>query len=214
MTITTDGMLRCIHQLPDRSVPSLRALRREFSRELRPASGAAVVALALDFRAHGLAWIGYELILHHKAAFAELDRETVERLGQGLGDWAGVDTFGTMIAGPAWKAGLIDDAAIQQWARSPDRWWRRAALVATVPLNTRETHSGDARRTLAVAALLIDDRDDMVVKAMSWALRALSVRDRAAAEQFLVENETRLAARVKRELRNKLRTGLKTPRRA
>jgi 3-methyladenine DNA glycosylase AlkD len=91
-------------------------------------------------------------------------------------------------------------------------WWRRNALVTTVPLNVAATGKGDAARTLAICRLLLDDRDDMVVKAMSWALRALSVRDPSAAERFLAQNEDRLAPRAKRELRHKLATGVKNPR--
>jgi 3-methyladenine DNA glycosylase AlkD len=87
---------------------------------------------------------------------------------------------------------------------------RRAALVATVVL-TIKAHggTGDTKRTLAIAKALIDDREDMVVKAMSWALRCLADWDRAAVEAFLAEHEERLAARVKRETRTKLRTGKK-----
>ena len=51
----------------------------------------------------------------------------------------------------------------------------------------------------------------MVVKAMSWALRELAKRDPTAVRRFLAEHETALAARVSREVRNKLETGLKNP---
>ena len=54
----------------------------------------------------------------------------------------------------------------------------------------------------------------MVVKAMSWALRELSKHDRAAVEAFVADQGQALAARVRREVATKLRTGLKTPRRA
>ena len=53
----------------------------------------------------------------------------------------------------------------------------------------------------------------MVIKALSWALRALVVHDAGAVRQFLADHEDRLAARVKREVRHKLTTGLKNPRR-
>jgi 3-methyladenine DNA glycosylase AlkD len=52
----------------------------------------------------------------------------------------------------------------------------------------------------------------MVVKAMSWALRELSKRDPKTVGRFLDEHEGVLAARVVREVRNKLSTGLKNPR--
>jgi 3-methyladenine DNA glycosylase AlkD len=103
---------------------------------------------------------------------------------------------------------------IRKWAHSEDRWWRRAALVSTVALNMRSRGGGgDVPRTLEVCRLLVADHDDMVVKALSWALRELVVHDPDAVDEFLSQYEDALAARVKREVRNKLTTGLKNPRR-
>ena len=61
--------------------------------------------------------------------------------------------------------------------------------------------------------MLVADHEDMVVKAMSWALRQLVVHDPDAVREFLEEHKDVLAARVKREVRNKLTTGLKNPKR-
>jgi 3-methyladenine DNA glycosylase AlkD len=71
---------------------------------------------------------------------------------------------------------------------------------------------GDAERTLAICALCAEDRGDMVVKACSWALRALGPRDPAAVRAFVRQHETALAPRVLREVRNKLQSGRKNPR--
>jgi 3-methyladenine DNA glycosylase AlkD len=57
--------------------------------------------------------------------------------------------------------------------------------------------------------MLIEDRDDMIVKAMSWALRALAKRDPRSVATFIEQYRGRLAPRVAREVGNKLRTGLK-----
>jgi 3-methyladenine DNA glycosylase AlkD len=65
-----------------------------------------------------------------------------------------------------------------------------------------------------VCRLLVDDHDDTVVKGMSWALRELVPHDPDAVRTFVSEHEDALAARVKREVRNKLETGLKNPRRS
>ena len=106
----------------------------------------------------------------------------------------------------------MPDELIHRWARSEDRWWRRAALVSTVALNVRSHGgTGDVPRTLAVCQRLVDDHDDMVVKAMSWALRELVVHDPGTVRRFLEQYGDRLAARVRREVRNKLTTGLKNP---
>src|SRR5207244_11517104 len=140
-----------------------------------------------------------------------LTRRDLDLIGAGMDSWDQVDCFATIVAGPAWRVGRIVDADVKDWAHSDDRWWRRAALVCTTRLNVRET-SGDPRRTLAVCKILIDDHDDMIVKAMSWALRALAKRDPQSVVTFIERYRVRLAPRVVREVSNKLRTGLKTPR--
>jgi 3-methyladenine DNA glycosylase AlkD len=137
----------------------------------------------------------------------------LRRLGAQLDSWGAVDTFACYVAGPAWRAEQISDAEVARWARSPNRWWRRAALVSTVPLNVKaQGGTGDARRTRTICRILVDDRDEMVVKAMSWALRSLAAPDPAAVAAFVDDYRGRLAPRVLREVRNKLTTGRKTKR--
>jgi 3-methyladenine DNA glycosylase AlkD len=157
-------------------------------------------------------WFVYELIHCHPAAMAELDAPMLNELGRGISSWGDVDSFAGYLAGEAWKAGQISDAQVHEWARREDRWWRRAALVSTVPLN-RGTPGGrgDSRRTVEVCELLKADRDDMVVKAFSWALRELAKRDPDAVRRYLGRASPDLAARVVREVVNKLETGLKNP---
>jgi hypothetical protein len=93
-------------------------------------------------------------------------------------------------------------------------WWRRAALVSTVALNLRSQGGrGDVHRTLAICRLLAYDHEDMVAKAMSWALRELVVHDSEAVADFLAQHKAELAPRIKREVSNKLTTGLKNPQR-
>jgi len=156
--------------------------------------------------------VAYELIKQHPAAFGSIGEGELEELGQGIDSWGAVDGFARILAGPAWLAGQVDDELIHRWAHANDRWWRRAALVSTVALNMRSQGGrGDVARTLAVCEVLADDRDDMVVKATSWALRQLVVHDADAVDAFLRKHDDDLAARVKREVRNKLATGLKNP---
>ncbi len=201
--------------LPMPNTPRLRAVRRSYSRALRDCRGDYVLAVARALRRDlRWRWIALELIADHREAFALLDSGQIEDLGRGMADWGAVDTFGRTIAGPAWLHGLLGDDDIARWAASEDRWWRRAALVCTVALNTpSQGGAGDAARTLAVCRLLVGDRDDMVVKALSWALRKLSERDPDAVRAFVRAHEDDLAARVKREVAHKLETGLKNPRR-
>lgn len=209
-------VLRRIVALPGQNTSTIRALRRKISKELDAADRRTVMTLALELVCSGDSigrWVAYELVQHHPAARDGIGAAEVERLGDGISTWSAVDCFACYISGPAWREGHISDACVHRWARSKDRWWRRAALVSTVPLNVRSQGGrGDTERTRAVCELLLDDRDEMVVKALSWSLRALSVRDRGAVSRFIQQHENRLAALVKREVRNKLATGLKNPR--
>lgn len=202
-----------IRSLPVRNTLSVRAIRRRHSGRLRGQDAELVLEVArVLLKEHGRRWVAYEIIAHHPAAFRTLGAAELVELGQGIHSWSSVDAFARTLSGPAWLRGQVSDGLIHSWARSPDRWWRRAALVSTVALNMR-SHGGpgDLRRTLDVCRLLLDDGDDMVVKAMSWALRQLVVHDAQAVQHFLEENEERLAPRILREVRNKLVTGLKNP---
>ncbi len=162
---------------------------------------------------HAHRWQAYEIIAAHAGAFLTLRAETLEELGQGINSWWSVDSFARTLSGPAWRDGLVSDELIIRWAHSPDLWWRRAALVSTVAFNVRsQGGKGDVPRTLAICQVLVADHEDMVVKALSWALRELVYFDPNAVERFVQEHEHVLAGRVKREVGSKLRTGLKNPR--
>jgi len=214
---TAAEIIIALTALTDLSTPSVRRLRRDYSRRLRKMSGEFVRTVALAVVEAGLVaalHVACELLAEHRQAFAGLNRKEIQGLGAGLADWASVDLFGCTIAGQAWREGILSDANILAWARSKDRWKRRLALVATVPLNSlARGGTGDVARTLKVCRALVDDRDDMVVKALSWALRELAKRDSTAVVAFVRQFGERLAARVVREVQNKLTTGLKNPRR-
>jgi 3-methyladenine DNA glycosylase AlkD len=204
-----------LNSQPDNATANLRRIRKEFSQRYAYLLPDDILALADRLITHhGLRWIAYELIADHKGAYLRLSTAWLERLGRGLNSWQSVDSFARTLSGPAWRDGLISDDTIRRWAGSHDRWWRRASLVSTVALNMRSYGGpGDTRRTLDICGRLLDDPDDMVVKAMSWALRELVPHDPGAVREFLALHKGRLARRVMREVTHKLETGLKHPRR-
>jgi hypothetical protein len=198
----------------DQTVPTLRKLRRAASRRLKALGPAEVVDLAHLLLATPAVpkWFAYELVHHHAGAMGSLTAGQLRDLGWGLSGWGEVDAFACYLSGPAWREGRIGDEVIHRWAVSSDRWWRRVAVVSTVALNSpARGGGGDAVRTLAVCEVVKRDADDMVVKALSWALRALARKEPEAVGQFLSSNRDCLAARVVREVHNKLTTGLKNP---
>jgi 3-methyladenine DNA glycosylase AlkD len=202
--------------LKRQDVQTIRNLRREFSNRLAKTPPKLIVDLALKLirRPEFIPrFFAYELIHHHRPALQSLHAKSLAQLGEGIDNWAAVDTFACYLAGPAWREGQVSDALIQRWAHSQDRWWKRAAVVSTVALNNKARGGrGDTSRTLMICEMLLADRDDMVVKALSWALRELSKRDPEAVRKFLRAHESKLAPRVAREVNRKLQTGLKNPR--
>jgi 3-methyladenine DNA glycosylase AlkD len=202
--------------LPRQETEAIRSVRREFSRRLANERAEMVVELALKLirRPETVPrFLTYELVQHHKQACRSLRAGSLQKLGHGIDNWGAVDAFACYLAGPSWRERQVSDALIRRWARSSDRWQRRIALVSTVALNSKARGGrGDTERTLMICGMLLEDRDDMVVKAISWALRELSKRDPKSVRNFLRENEGILAARVTREVNNKLQTGLKNPR--
>lgn len=194
----------------------LRGVRREYSRRLTNLAPDGVISLATQLLRPGSGvprFVVYEIVSHHKAAFESLRTGIVLKLGQGIDSWSAVDCFAMYLSGPAWMNRRIPDSLVFGWARSEDRWWRRAAVVSTVALS-RRGDAGGLQRVVKMCALLVEDRDDMVVKALSWALRELAKKHPDEARRFLAVHREALAARVIREVENKLKTGLKAPRKA
>ena len=205
-----------IAALPKRDTPSLRAVRKGWSAKLKgePATEVIAAAQALERMAgQGGKWIGYELIRFHPGAFAAVTEAQVADFASRIESWYATDAFGTILSGPLWAKGRVSDRLIDGWSQDPQMWLRRSALVATVGLNSN-VKGGDPRRTLPICLRLAGDREDMIEKAVSWALRYLSQKDRDAVAGFMAEHGDKFCARVRREVRHKLTTGRKNPRTA
>jgi len=164
---------------------------------------------------------GVMVIYGHPTSLQQVRVADLERMGENIRSWGDVDAF-CCLTHTLWRRGQLSDATLRRWARSKSRWWRRSALVTLIMkppkksperrelIKVRGGHHVP-ERMLPFCEMLLDDRDDMVVKAMSWVLRELCVPYPDVVRGFLKEYEDRLAARVLREVRNKLDTGVKNP---
>lgn len=195
------------------AVPALRTIAKALAKEHKDDAPTDVLALAKALIADGSMegrQVAYELLEFHKATALSLTADDIEQLRHGLDNWASVDSFAMSVAGPAWRRGQLKDAQIDAWSTSQDRFVRRLALVCTVPLNMKSRGGkGDVPRTLRLCTRLAADRDDFVVKALSWALREIEPHDEAALRAFLAAHEATLHRRILREVKSKLDTGRK-----
>ena len=121
----------------NRTVPTLRKIRRTVTHRVKGLDAEDVVRLALQLLSTRVVpkWFTYEVVHHHRHAMAHLTGTQIRQLGNGLAGWSEVDAFACYLAGPAWRDGRIGDKVVHRWAVAADRWWRRVAVVSTVPLN-------------------------------------------------------------------------------
>ena len=154
--------------------------------------------------------LAFELLSKNRNALALLKLKDLEELGKNMDNWATTDCFSVMISGWAWRENQISDADVLNWLETGNLWWRRAAIVSTVALNLRSRGGkGDAARTLMICEKVITNREKLIVKALSWAIRELSKSDKPAVESFMNKYESKIAPLARREIFTKLQTGRK-----
>lgn len=74
-----------------------------------------------------------------------------------------------------------DRSKLYELAESPLLWDRRIAIVATWYF----IRKNDFKDTLGIAELLINDREDLIHKAVGWMLREVGKRDLEIEQEFL-----------------------------
>ena len=155
--------------------------------------------------------LAMELLQSDRRLIPKLDWDHFDRWRRRSKNWALNDMLGTRVLAPWMLAepesrldhlqGLIEDT---------DLWSRRLALVATCPINRGHTGLTIPELTLALVGRVKAERDPMITKAVSWALRELSKTHPGSVAEYLDREREALAAHVVREVQNKLRTGLKS----
>ncbi|WP_395245150.1 DNA alkylation repair protein [Agromyces sp. MMS24-K17] len=126
---------------------------------------------------------------------ADLHEAYLQHLAAGhVDNWDLVDVSAEVLVGePCFLPAPAADPVPPLVARlvaSDSLWERRVAMISTFAA----TKAGDARPALAVAERLIDDREDLIRKAVGWMLREVGKRvDRAALTGFLDGYAARLS---------------------
>jgi 3-methyladenine DNA glycosylase AlkD len=157
--------------------------QRKVAREFRAAPLSAALAL-LRSPFHEERLVALFMLVERYARGTEAERQRIyaaylAHVPQHVNNWDLVDSSAHLIVG----AHLADRQrrVLYELARSPHLWSRRVAIIATFWFIKR----GQFDDTLAIAELLLDDREDLIHKAAGWMLREVGNRDRAAAERFL-----------------------------
>lgn len=99
-----------------------------------------------------------------------------------INNWDLVDASAEHIVGPHVAPDRFD--VLVRLAMSPDLWERRIAMLATFHWIKQR----DFAPALRIATLLLNDRHDLIHKAVGWMLREIGKRDRAVEVAFLREH--------------------------
>jgi 3-methyladenine DNA glycosylase AlkD len=99
-----------------------------------------------------------------------------------INNWDLVDCSAEHIVGKYLFA--KDRKPIYQLARSTSLWERRIGIMATFHF----IRSEDFSDTLAIAEILLNDKEDLIHKAVGWMLREVGKRNLDAEEGFLTKN--------------------------
>jgi 3-methyladenine DNA glycosylase AlkD len=195
-------------------VPDRRRIAKAWLRGRRSWTAEQVLAVAESLvlgASHEEKTLAALMLSLHPKARAALGPEGVERwLGQ-LDGWAEVDSLcqnlftaeELLSDWPAWSA------LIARLAGDPDIDKRRAALVLLTGPVHRNGDLGLAGLAFETIQRLKSEKPILITKAVSWLLRSLLTRHRAAVAAFLDAEAQTLPAIAVRETRRKLQTGRK-----
>lgn len=98
-----------------------------------------------------------------------------------VNNWDLVDLAAYKIVGAHLQA---DRSLLFKLARSPNVWERRIAIVATLHFIRKR----DFTDTFKLAEILLNDKHDLIHKAVGWMLKEVGKRDQQAEEAFLIKH--------------------------
>jgi 3-methyladenine DNA glycosylase AlkD len=116
--------------------------------------------------------------------FDDTEFKLFERWLDSISSWAEHDGLVQYLIGPMIVAKPKRAAAVFRWAKSRDRWHRRAACVALIQGARRKMFFPQIMR---LSNLLLRDEDDMVQKGLGWLLRETAKFDAATTLPYLMK---------------------------
>lgn len=166
---------------------TVHAIAKAHWPEVRHLGKAPILALCEDLYRTGYledGFIGADWAAWTASAFEPGDIHLlggwVERY---VDNWAACDTLCNHAVGDLAAMYPRTVSVLKEWARSDNRWMRRAAAVSLVVPVKRGDFLADA---LAIADLLLLDADDMVQKGYGWLLKEASRHHRDQVYAFVL----------------------------
>ncbi len=128
-------------------------------------------------------------------SFGEREFRRFERWLPRISSWADHDALVYYLIAPLVAADAHRVRRAKAWARSRNRWHRRAAAVSLIRLARRDGFTPPIGQ---VAGVLVADPDDMVQKGVGWLLREFAKADPAHTVPYLLRIRPRASRLVLR----------------
>lgn len=166
----------------------LRRLARTYTRSILKESGLAFLVRVADrlFQGRVLEEKVVAVLLLEKStsSFGDDQFALFESWLDRISSWADHDALVHYLIAPMIAAKPSRARKVFRWAKSKDRWHRRAACVALIQ-GTRQKQF--FREITRLSGMLLRDEDDMVQKGLGWLLRETAKADRKATVPYLLE---------------------------
>jgi 3-methyladenine DNA glycosylase AlkD len=101
-----------------------------------------------------------------------------------ISSWADHDALVHYLIGPMIGSEPARAKQVFRWAKSPDRWHRRAACVALIEGRGKKRLFPEITR---LSNMLLRDEDEMVRKGLGWLLRETAKADRRRTVPYLLK---------------------------
>lgn len=167
------------------TVPKIRAIARDYSNLSLPE-----LQRLLDSKFHEARFCALVILIHRfkKAKSEEEERQYfkfyMKALKSGkINNWDLVDVSAPTI-GQYLLATKDSDVFLQKLAKSKDLWIRRTAILFTFA----SLRIGDYKPTLLIALILLRDEEDLLHKAVGWALREVGKISPIQLRSFLTKH--------------------------
>ena len=115
--------------------------------------------------------------------FSDAEFKLFESWLRRITSWADHDGLVHYLIAPMVAAKPVRVKAVFCWAKSRDRWHRRAACVALIQGTRRKMFFPEIKR---LSALLLSDQEDMVQKGLGWLLRETAKADAKRTVPYLM----------------------------
>lgn len=169
------------------------AISKKYFKEIKNKEKKEVFVLCEEFFKSGYmeeAFIASNWSYNIRKSFSENDFKMFERwIDKYIDNWAKCDTFCNHTVGAFLETHPDYVEKLQNWARSENRWLRRASAVSLIV----PVRSGKFLNDIfKIADILLLDGDDMVQKGYGWMLKVASQKHLKQVFDYVMINKNRM----------------------